>query len=90
MNLVVILINTKLTILSNIYRYQQNHNRMYLFVGDIGILKLMFTAFRNKLSIHTYCLYMCHIASASIQNYDYIRLEFKGVGASGWLGCPCV
>ena len=26
---------------------------------------------------------MCHIASASIQNYDYIRLEFKGVGASG-------
>ena len=33
---------------------------------------------------------MCHIASASIQNYEYIRLEFKGVGASGhgWLGCP--
>ena len=31
---------------------------------------------------------MCHIASASVQNYDYIRLEFKGVGASEWLGCP--
>ena len=33
---------------------------------------------------------MCYIASALIQNYEYIRLEFKGVIASGhgWLGCP--
>ena len=26
-------------------------------------------------------------ASASIQHQDYVRLEFKGVGASGWLSC---
>ena len=31
---------------------------------------------------HTY------IAAASIQNHNHIRLEFKGIGASGFLGCP--
>ena len=30
---------------------------------------------------------MYHIAYTSIQNYDHIRLEFKGIGASGFLGC---
>ena len=28
-----------------------------------------------------------HIASAPIQHHDYVRLEFKGIGASGWLSC---
>ena len=32
------------------------------------------------------CLY--RIASSSIQNHNYVRLEFKGIGASGFLGCP--
>ena len=29
-----------------------------------------------------------HIAAASIQNHNHIRLEFKGIGASGFLGRP--
>ena len=32
-------------------------------------------------------LLLSHTASAKIQNHDLVRLEFKGVGASGWLGC---
>ena len=33
---------------------------------------------------------MCapHTDAASIQNHNYVRLEFKGIGASGFLGCP--
>ena len=30
---------------------------------------------------------MYHVAYTPIQNYDHIRLEFKGIGASGFLGC---
>ena len=37
--------------------------------------------------MNNYNYFNC-IAYSSIQNHDYIRLEFKGIGASGFLGCP--